>query len=87
MVKRMTESTVLFAQSVVVLAFVYLTAILTVAAVYFLDKREDGYWTVASIVCMLATCIVLWYFALPVALERVYYYLTSVSQSVYDCKK
>ena len=44
----MTESIVLFAQSIVVLAFVYLTAILTVAEVYFLDKREDGYWTVAS---------------------------------------
>ena len=76
----MTESIVLFAQSVVVLAFVYLTAILTVAEVYFLDKREDGYWTVASIVCALATFFVLWYFALPVALEGVYYYLTSTSQ-------
>ena len=83
----MTESIVLFAQSIVVLAFVYLTAILTVAAVYFLDKREDGYWTVASIVCALATFIVLWYFALPVALEGVYHGLTSTSQSVYDCKQ
>ena len=76
----MTESIVLFAQSIVVLAFVYLTAILTVAEVYFLDKREDGYLTVASIVCALATFFVLWYFALPVALEGVYYYLTSTSQ-------
>ena len=71
MAKRMTESIVLFAQSIVVLTFVYLTAILTVAEVYFLDKREDGYWTVASIVCALATFIVLWWFALPVALEGV----------------
>ena len=83
----MPETTILFAQSVVVLAFVYLTAILTVAEVYFLDKREDWYWTVASIVCALATFFVLWYFALPVALEGVYHDLTSVSKSVYDCKQ
>lgn len=83
----MTESIVLFAQSIVVLTFVYLTAILTVAEVYFLDKRKGGYWTVASIVCALATFIVLWYFALPVALEGVYYYLTSTSQSMHDCKQ
>ena len=76
----MTESIVLFAQSIVVLVFVYLTAILTVAEVYFLLSRKDGYWTVASIVCALATFIVLWWFALPVALERVYYHLTSTSQ-------
>ena len=76
----MTESIVLFAQSIVVLAFVYLTAIFTGAEVYFLDKRKGGYWTVASIVCALATFIVLWYFALPVALEGVYHGLTSTSQ-------
>jgi hypothetical protein len=76
----MSEATVLFAQSIVVLAFVYLTAILTVAEVYFLDKREDGYWTVASLVCVFVTLIVLWCFALPVALEGVYYYLASTSQ-------
>ena len=79
----MTESIVMFAQSIVVLTFVYLTAIFTGAEVYFLDKREDGYWTVASIVCALATFIVLWYFALPVALEGVYYDLTSTSQVCY----
>ena len=69
------------------LAFVYLTAIFTWAEAYLLDKREDGYWTVASIVCALATFIVLWYFALPVALEGVYHGLTSTSQSAYDCKQ
>ena len=79
MAKRMTESIVLFAQSIVVLAFVYLTAIFIGAEVHFLLSRKDGYWTVASIVCALATFIVLWYFALPVALEGVYYYLTSTS--------
>jgi alanine dehydrogenase len=78
----MTESIVLFAQSIVVLTFVYLTAIFIGAEVYFLDKRKGGYWTVASIVCALATFIVLWYFALPVALEGVYRELTSMSQSV-----
>ena len=76
----MTESIVLFAQSIVVLVFVYLTAILVGAVVHFLLSRKDGYWTVASIVCALATFIVLWWFALPVALEGVYYYLTSTSQ-------
>ena len=75
----MTESIVLFAQSIVVLTFVYLTAIFIGAEVHFLDKRKDVYWTVASIVCALATFVVLWYFALPVALEGVYYYLTSTS--------
>ena len=64
MAKRMSETTVLFAQSIVVLTFVYLTAILTLAEVYFLDKREYGYWTVASIVCALTAFIVLWRFAL-----------------------
>ena len=83
----MTESIVLFAQSIVVLAFVYLTAIFIGAEVYFLDKRKGGYWTVASIVCALATFIVLWYFALPVALEGVYHGLTSTSQSAYDCRQ
>ena len=83
----MTESIVLFAQSIVVLTFVYLTAILVGAVMHLLDKREDGYWTVASIVCALATFFVLWYFALPVALEGVYRGLTSTSQSVYDCKQ
>ena len=83
----MTESIVLFAQSIVVLAFVYFTAILVGAEVHFLDKREDGYWTVASIVCALATFFVLWRFALPVALEGVYHGLASTSQSVYDCKQ
>ena len=76
----MTESIVLFAQSVVVLTFVYFTAILVGAEVHFLLSRKDRYWTVASIVCVLATCIVLWWFALPVALEGLYYYLTSTSQ-------
>ena len=83
----MTESIVLFAQSIVVLAFVYLTAIFIGAEVYFLDKRKGGYWTVASFLCALATCIVLWWFALPVALEEVYHGLTSTSQSAYDCKQ
>ena len=83
----MTESIVLFAQSVVVLTFVYFTAILVGAEVYFLLSRKDGYWTVASIVCVLATFIVLWGFALPAALEGVYHGLASISQSVYDCKQ
>ena len=83
----MSETTILFAQSIVVLTFVYLTAIFIGAEVHFLDKREDGYWTVASIVCALATFFVLWYFALPVALDGVYHGLTSTSQSVYDCKQ
>ena len=83
----MTESIVLFAQSIVVLAFVYLTAILVGAVVHFISSREQGYWTLASFLCALATCIVLWRFALPVALEVVYHGLTSTSQSVYDCKQ
>ena len=83
----MTESIVLFAQSIVVLTFVYLTAIFIGAEVYFLDKRKGGYWTVASLVCVFVTLIVLWCFALPVALEGVYRELTSMSQSVYNCKQ
>ena len=83
----MPETTILFAQSVVVLAFVYLTAILVGAVVHFISSRKDGYWAVASFLCALATCIVLWRFALPVALEGVYHDLTSVSKSVYDCKQ
>ena len=83
----MTESIVLFAQSVVVLAFVYLTAILVGAVVHFISSRKEGYWVIASFLCALATCVVLWYFALPVSLEGVYYYLTSTSQSVHDCKQ
>ena len=83
----MPETTVLFAQSNVVLAFVYLTAILAGAVVHFISSRKEGYWAVASFLCALATCIVLWRFALPVALEGVYHNLTSTSQSVYDCKQ
>ena len=76
----MTETTILFAQSVVVLAFVYFTAILVGAVVHFISSRKDGYWVIASFLCMLATCIVLWRFALPAALEGVYHGLTSTSQ-------
>lgn len=60
----MTESIVLFAQSIVILTFVYLTTIFIGAEVYFLDKRKGGYWTVASLICMFVTLIVLWCFAL-----------------------
>ena len=83
----MTESIVLFAQSIVVLVFVYLTAIFVGAVVHFFSLRKEGYLVIASFLCMLATCIVLWWFALPVALEGVYRDLTSVSKSVYDCKQ
>ena len=83
----MTESIVLFAQSVVVLAFVYFTAILVGAVIYFFLLRKEGYLVIASFLCMLATCIVLWRFALPAALEGVYRDLTSISQSVHDCKQ
>lgn len=65
----MTESIVLFAQSIVVLAFVYLTAIFIGAEVHFLLSRKDRYWSSASIVCVFVTLIALWYFALPVTLE------------------
>ena len=65
----MTESIVLFAQSVVVLTFVYLTAILIGAVVHFISSRKEGYWVIASFLCALATCIVLWRFALPVSLD------------------
>ena len=82
----MTESIVLFAQSIVVLVFVYFTAILVGVVVHFISSRKDGYWVIASFLCALATCIVLWRFALPVSLEWVYRDLTSVSKSVYDCK-
>ena len=78
----MPETTVIFAQSIVVLAFVYLTAILIGAVVHFISSRKEGYWVIASFLCALATCIVLWRFALPVALEGVYHGLTSTSQSV-----
>ena len=83
----MTESVVLFAQSIVVLAFVYLTAILVGAVVHFISSRKEGYWVIASFLCALATCIVLWRFALPVALEGLYHGLVSTSQSVHDCKQ
>jgi hypothetical protein len=83
----MSETTVLFAQSIVVLAFVYLTAILIGAVIHFFYSRKGDYWGNAVFVCGLATCIVLWWFALPVALEGVYHGLASTSQSVYDCKQ
>ena len=83
----MTESIVLFAQLVVVLAFVYFTAILVGAVICFFLLRKEGYLVIASFLCMLATCIVLWRFALPAALEGVYHGLTSTSQSVHDCKQ
>ena len=83
----MSETTVLFAQSIVVLAFVYLTAILIGAVIHFFYSREGDYWGNAVFVCGLITCLVLWWFALPVALEGVYRGWTSTSQSVYDCKQ
>ena len=83
----MSETTVLFAQAIVVLAFVYLTAILIGAVIYFILSRKEVYWGNVVFVCGLFTCHVLWWFALPVALEGVYHGLASTSQSVYDCKQ
>lgn len=83
----MSETTVLFAQAIVVLAFVYLTAILIGAVIHFFYSREGDYWGNAVFVCWLATFFVLWWFALPVALEGVYHGLISISQSAYDCKQ
>ena len=38
----MPETTILFAQSVVVLAFVYFTAILVVAVIHFFSLRKEA---------------------------------------------
>jgi hypothetical protein len=48
----MSETTVLFAQSIVVLAFVYLTAILIGAVIHFFYSREGDYWGNAVFVCV-----------------------------------
>ena len=72
----MTESIVLFAQSLVVLGWVYLTGLCLVLCVRWVGNSRGNFEGVVKLICMVATLMVLWGFALKPALQTVYAHLS-----------
>ena len=72
----MTESIVLFAQSLVVLGWVYLTMACLVLGMRWADNSRGNFEGVVKCICMVATLMVLWLFALKPALQTVYAHLS-----------
>ena len=73
----MTESIVLFAQSIVVLGWVYLTGLCLVLCVRWVCNSRDDFEGFVKFVCMGVTLMVLWLFALKPTLQTVHVYLSS----------
>lgn len=77
----MGESGILFAQSLVVLGWVYITGACLVLGMRWADNSRGNFEGVVKFTCMVASLIVLWLFALKPALQTVYAYL-SVDKTV-----
>lgn len=73
----MGESGVLFAQSLVVLGWVYLTGLCLVLCVRWVGNSRDDFEGFVKFVCMGATLMVLWLFALNPTLQTVHTYLSN----------
>ena len=72
----MGESGILFAQSLVVLGWVYLTGACLVLGMRWADNSRGNFEGVVKFICMVATLMVLWGFALKPALQTVYAHLS-----------
>ena len=72
----MSETTILFAQSLVVLGWVYITGLCLVVGMRWADNSRGDFDSVVKFICMVATLMVLWGFALNPALQTVYAYLS-----------
>ena len=72
----MGESGILFAQSLVVLGWVYITGLCLVLGMRLADNSREIFEGVVKFICMVATLMVLWGFALKPALQTVYAHLS-----------
>ena len=72
----MPETTILFAQSLVVLGWVYITGLCLVLGMRWADNSRGNFEGVVKLICMVATLMVLWGFALKPALQTVYAHLS-----------
>ena len=72
----MDEYWILFAQSLVILVWVYFTGTCLVLGMWWVDKSRGNFEGVVKFTCMVATLMVLWGFALKPALQTVYAYLS-----------
>lgn len=81
----MGESVVLFMQSLVVLVWIYATAITIVLGTRWMENSSGEQEGVMKVICAICTLFVLWYFALPHILLVVQGYLSG-GESV-ECVK
>ena len=72
----MGESGVLFAQSLVVLGWVYRTGACLVLGMRWADNSRGNFEGVVKLICIVATLMVLWGFALKPAMQTVYAHLS-----------
>ena len=72
----MGEYGILFAQSLVVLGWVYLTGACLVLGMWWADNSRGNFEGIVKLICMVATLMVLWGFALKPALQTVYAHLS-----------
>lgn len=81
----MTESIVLFVQSLVVLGWVYITGLCFVLGMRWVENAGGALEAFVKFVCMVATLMVLWLFALKPTLQTVYTYLSN--DNTIECVK
>ena len=72
----MGESGILFAQSLVVLGWVYITGLCLVLGMRWVDNARGDLEAFVKFICMVATLMVLWGFSLKPTLQTVYAYLS-----------
>ena len=72
----MGESGILFAQSLVVLGWVYLTGLCFVLGMRWVENAGGDLEAFVKFICMAATLVVLWLFALKPTLQTVHVYLS-----------
>ena len=72
----MGESGILFAQSLVVLGWVYITGLCLVLGMRWVENDRGYLEAFVKSICIVATLMVLWGFALKPALQTVYAHLS-----------
>ena len=72
----MSEYRVLFAQSIVVLGWVYITGLCLVLGMRLVENARDDLEAFVKSICIVAALIVLWGFTLKPALQTVYAHLS-----------
>lgn len=72
----MGESGILFAQSLVVLGWVYITGLCLVLGMRLVENARDDLEAFVKSICIVVALVVLWGFSLKPALQTVYTYLS-----------